>query len=119
MAQLTESSASLQNVTAARVSSWSRLSGRISPYLFMLPALILVSLLLLWPFLRSAWLSFTNFKGIGEAKWVGLDNYRQLFNDPVLSTSMKNTLYWVIGTLVLPVGLGLLIAVASYDVRGG
>jgi len=119
MAQLTESSASLQNVTAARVSSWSRLSGRVSPYLFMLPALILVSLLLLWPFLRSAWLSFTNFKGIGEAKWVGLDNYRQLFNDPVLSTSMKNTLYWVIGTLVLPVGLGLLIAVASYDVRGG
>ena len=42
MAQLTESSASLQNVTAARVSSWSRLSGRVSPYLFMLPALILV-----------------------------------------------------------------------------
>ena len=119
MAQLSETSASVRGVTAARASTWSRLSGRIAPYLFMLPALILVSILLLWPFLRSAWLSFTNFKGIGEAKWVGLDNYSQFFNDPVLSTSMKNTLYWVIGTLVLPVGLGLLIAVASYDVRGG
>jgi multiple sugar transport system permease protein len=85
----------------------------------MLPAIVLVSVLLLWPFLRSSWLSFTDFKGIGAAKWVGLDNYRQLLNDPVLTQSMKNTLYWVIGTLVLPVGLGLLIAVASYDVRGG
>jgi ABC-type sugar transport system permease subunit len=119
MAQVTETSASLRSVTAARASSWSRLSGRVAPYLFMLPAIVLVSVLLLWPFLRSSWLSFTDFKGIGAAKWVGLDNYRQLLNDPVLTQSMKNTLYWVIGTLVLPVGLGLLIAVASYDVRGG
>ncbi len=119
MAQVTETSASLRGVTAARASSWSRLSGRVAPYLFMLPAIVLVSVLLLWPFLRSSWLSFTDFKGIGAAKWVGLDNYRQLLNDPVLTQSMKNTLYWVNGTLVLPVGLGLLIAVASYDVRGG
>jgi ABC-type sugar transport system permease subunit len=64
-------------------------------------------------------LSFTNFKGIGEAEWVGFANYRQLFDDPILSRSMTNTLYWVIGTLVLPVGLGLLIAVASFDLKGG
>ena len=111
--------ASMQRLTVARTSNWSRLGGRVAPYLFMMPALMLVGLLLLWPFLRSAWLSFTDFKGIGEAKWIGLDNYRQLLNDPVLERSMTNTLYWVVGTLVLPVGLGLLIAVASYDVRGG
>jgi len=119
MVQLTDAPASMQRLTVARTSNWSRLSGRVAPYLFMMPALALVGLLLLWPFLRSAWLSFTDFKGIGEAKWVGLDNYRQLLNDPVLERSMTNTLYWVVGTLVLPVGLGLLIAVASYDVRGG
>jgi multiple sugar transport system permease protein len=32
---------------------------------------------------------------------------------------MKNTLYWVIGALVLPVSLGLFIAVMSYDLKGG
>lgn len=119
MAQLTDSTASRGSIAAARATSWSRLGRHLSPYGFLLPALLLVSVLLLWPFVRSSFLSFTSFKGIGEAKWVGLANYRQLFNDPILSQSMTNTMYWVIGTLVLPVGLGLLIAVASFDLKGG
>jgi multiple sugar transport system permease protein len=119
MAQLTETSASLRGVTVGRTSSWSRLSRHLSPYAFLLPALLLVGVLLLWPFLRSSYLSFTNFKGIGDAEWVGLANYRQFFDDPIISQSMKNTMYWVVGTLVLPVGLGLLIAVASFDLKGG
>jgi ABC-type sugar transport system permease subunit len=119
MAQLTDSTTPLPTLTAARASNWSRLSRHLSPYAFLLPALVLVGVLLLWPFLRSSYLSFTNFKGIGEAEWVGFANYRQLFDDPILSRSMTNTLYWVIGTLVLPVGLGLLIAVASFDLKGG
>ena len=119
MAQLTEASISVRPVSEAHASAWSHVSRRLSPYAFLLPALALVAVFLLWPFLRSAYLSFTNFKGIGAAEWVGLANYRQLLDDPILSRSMTNTLYWVIGTLLLPVGFGLLIAVASYDVRGG
>ncbi len=119
MAQLTETSASLRGVTAAKASSWSRFSRRIAPFLFLLPAVVFVCVLLIWPFLRSSYLSFTNYKGLGSPQWIGLANYRQLLNDPILSQSMKNTLYWVIGTLALPVGIGLLIAVASYDLKGG
>ena len=100
-------------------SAFARVRQGTSPFLFLLPALALVTLFMLWPFFRSAYLSFTEYKGIGQAKWIGLANYRELFHDPVLSGAMKNTLYWVIGTLALPVGLGLLIAVASYDVKGG
>ncbi|MFL5762191.1 MAG: carbohydrate ABC transporter permease [Thermomicrobiales bacterium] len=119
MAQLTETSASLRGVMAAKASGWSRLSRRTAPLLFLLPAVVLVCVLLIWPFLRSAYLSFTAYKGLGTPKWIGLANYRQLLNDPILTQSMKNTLYWVIGTLALPVGIGLLIAVASYDLQGG
>jgi ABC-type sugar transport system permease subunit len=119
MAQLTDTSATLRGVTAAKASSWSRFSRRIAPFLFLLPAVVLVCALLIWPFLRSSYLSFTNFKGLGQPEWVGLDNYRQLLKDPILSQSMRNTLYWVIGTLALPVGIGLLIAVTSYDLKGG
>ena len=120
MAQLTGTASSTpEEFSAARASSWSRLSQRIAPYGFLLPALILVGVLLIWPFLRSAYLSFTDYKGIGATNWIGLDNYRQLIDDPILSRSMTNTLYWVIGTLILPVGLGLLIAVASFDLKGG
>src|SRR5215204_6446115 len=119
MAQLTELSPSLRGVTAARASSWTRVSRRVTPFLFLLPALVLVSMFLIWPFLRSSYLSFTNFKGLGTPAWVGLENYRKLLDDPILTQSMKNTLYWVIGSLVLPIGFGLLIAVLSFDLKGG
>jgi ABC-type sugar transport system permease subunit len=99
--------------------TWARTRQTLVPFVFLLPALTLVTVFTLWPFLRSSYLSFTDYKGIGPATWVGLANYRELFHDPVLSGAMKNTLYWVIGTLVLPVGLGLLIAVSSYELKGG
>lgn len=92
--------------------------NRVTPFLFLLPALALVGGLLLWPFARTLYLSFTDYSGSGSAQWVGLDNYSRLFNDRVLSDAMVNTLLWVIGTLLLPVGIGLLIAVLSFNVRG-
>jgi multiple sugar transport system permease protein len=94
---------------------FARAIDRVSPYLFLLPALILVGGLLLWPFVRTLYLSFTDYSGSGSATWVGLDNYDTLIHDRVLSDAMTNTLLWVIGTLLLPVGIGLLIAVISFD----
>jgi ABC-type sugar transport system permease subunit len=120
MAQLTRSSSSVAGVaTPRRAGAIARLRGSATPYLFLLPALLLVGTLLLWPFVRSSYLSFTDFKGIGRPTFVGLDNYRTLIHDPVLSRSFTNTLVWVIGTLVLPVGLGLMIAVLSHNLPGG
>lgn len=109
----------MSNVTAVRPNAALRLLRSMAPYLFLLPALILVGILLLYPFARSAYLSFTDFKGIGPANWVGLENYRILAKDPVLSRTMTNTMLWVVGTLILPVGLGLVIAVLSYSAKAG
>lgn len=111
--------ASMSQVTAVRPNAGLRLLRASTPYLFLLPALLLVGLLLLYPFARSAYLSFTDYKGIGNAHWVGLQNYRTLVKDPVLSRTLTNTLLWVVGTLILPVGLGLIIAVLSYGAKAG
>ncbi len=119
MAQLTEQSPIPRVLTAREVGSGTRALRSLTPYLFMLPALALVCVFLLWPFVRTLYLSFTDYEGIGAANWVGIDNYRTLLDDPILSRSARNTLYWVVGSLVLPVGLGLLIAVMSYDLKGG
>lgn len=116
MAELTGQAAARP---AREVSGGARATVAITPYLFLLPALALVGVLLLWSFLRSAFLSFTDFKGIGEANWVGLTNYRTLFADPILTTSFTNTILWVIGTLLLPVGIGLLIAILTHATKGG
>lgn len=121
MARTTERAAPLATPgpVALRGAGAAGLVRRIGPSLFLLPALALVGGLLLWPFARTAYLSFTEYGGIGPAHFVGLQNYRDLLHDPQLSRSFTNTLYWVIGTLLLPVGLGLLIAVLSFDLRGG
>lgn len=99
-------------------SGVARVINRATPYLFLLPAVALVGGLLLWPFVRTLYLSFTDYDGSASATWVGIENYDRLINDRVLGDAMLNTLYWVIGTLLLPVGIGLLIAVLSFNARG-
>jgi multiple sugar transport system permease protein len=83
------------------------------------PALLLVAVLLYLPFLWSVYISFTHYTGTGSPQWAGLANYTHLLHDPVLATTVRNTALWVVGTLLLPVGLGLLVAVLTYNVKGG
>lgn len=85
---------------------------------FVSPAILTVAVLLYAPFVWTSYLSFTEFNGFGDPEWVGLENYAAMFADPGFLNSMLNTLYWVIGTLLIPVGLGLLIAVLTYGIRG-
>ncbi|UBU13291.1 carbohydrate ABC transporter permease [Nonomuraea gerenzanensis] len=88
-------------------------------YGYVAPAALLVAVLLYAPFVWTAYLSLTRYDGLESPVWVGLANFAKLFDDAALLISTRNTLIWVIGTMVLPVGLGLLVAVLSYDIRGG
>lgn len=86
---------------------------------FVSPAVLLVALLLYAPFLYTLYLGFTDYDGLNPARFVGLENFRRFLDDPALGTSVRNTLMWAVGATVLPVGLGLLVAVLSHDIRGG
>lgn len=119
MSQLTNQEAGAQPTSLRRPRSLARRRNRATPYLFILPSIVLVAGWLLWPFVRTAYLSFTEYDGLGDAAFVGFDNYTRLVDDPIMIDSFTNTLLWVIGTLLLPVGLGLLIAVLSYELTGG
>lgn len=116
MAQLTREAAA---APVRDVSGGTKIGTALTPYLFLLPALAIVGVFLLWSFLRSAYLSFTDFGGIGDAEWVGLANYRTLLSDPILLSSFTNTMLWVVGTLIFPVGFGLLIAILTHATKGG
>jgi multiple sugar transport system permease protein len=78
-----------------------------------------VAVLLYAPFLWTAYLSFTHYDGLSPATWAGISNYQHLVHDPALATAIRNTLLWVAGTTLLPVGLGLLVAYLSYNLKGG
>lgn len=85
---------------------------------FIAPGVLLVAVLLYLPFLYTTWISLTSYSGLGDPEFVGLANYQKMFSDPALLNSSLNTLYWVVGTIMLPVGLGLFIAVLSHGVKG-
>ncbi|ALS25587.1 sugar ABC transporter permease [Paenibacillus cisolokensis] len=91
---------------------------KIFPYLYVLPAASFITVLFLYSAVFTLYISFTNWKGYGQAEWVGLANYIRFFQDPVLLTSFTNTILWVVATLLIPVGLGLILSVVLQNMWG-
>lgn len=114
-----EKAADPNHSQAKRRPALDRLRSRFGPYFYLLPALVLVGVFLVAPFLWTSYWSFTNYGGLGSAQFVGLSNYLRLLQDPVLFTSFANTFAWLVGSLLLPVGIGLLVAVLTFELIGG
>jgi ABC-type sugar transport system permease subunit len=86
-------------------------NSQLSSYLFILPAFLLVFVLLLIPMFQNIYYSFFNWDGISKPVFIGVKNYTAFFSDENFLISFRNTLIWVIFTLVFPVMGGLLIAI--------
>ncbi|HEU5223825.1 MAG TPA: sugar ABC transporter permease [Candidatus Lumbricidophila sp.] len=90
---------------------------RIAAIPFFGISLTIVAVVLLAPF---AYTLIRSFLGRGdEGGFVGLDNYVKVFNDPFLLKSFANTIIWALGALVIPVALGLGIAVMTSSMKLG
>jgi len=63
------------------------------------------------PVIYTTYLGFTRWDIIHKPHWIGLRNYIRIFSAPELLNALQNTLIWVIGTLIFPVGLALALAV--------
>ncbi|MBF2049173.1 MAG: carbohydrate ABC transporter permease [Leptolyngbya sp. IPPAS B-1204] len=83
-------------------------------WLFLAPALILLSVFVLYPIAYLGYLSFTSgsFTRAG-VHWVGLKNYSRLFTDPEFWQVVSNTIYFTVATvipsLVIPLALAALL----------
>ena len=72
------------------------------------PACTLFALFVVYPLVASAVLSLYDWNGVDARRWVGLDNYRELFGDRVFWTALANNVRWLVGYTAAPVmGLGL------------
>ena len=77
-----------------------------SPWYFLLPAITFFLVYVIIPIFQSVWISFYEWDGLGEAQWVGLANYIELFDDEYFYTSLKNNCIWLILYLfAVPIGL--------------
>lgn len=81
------------------------------PYMLALPIIIYETIFILIPILQQFGTSFTSdVFGIGEVRWVGLDNYERMFNDRYFWNSMRVTLTFMVATVIVAVGAGLIAA---------
>lgn len=85
------------------------------PYLFLLPALVALTVSVFWPALRAFYLSFTSF-GLdltAPPTWVGLANLKRLMADGVFWQTVRNSLVYLLGVVPVltfaPLGLAILV----------
>jgi len=76
--------------------------------LFIAPGLLVYLVFMIYPFLNTVYLSFTNWDGITANKdWVGLSNYARIFGEEAALQAFVNNIIWVILGTIAPVVLGL------------
>ena len=87
--------------------------------LFALPWILGFALFLGYPLIASFYFSFTSYSVLTPPRWIGADNYKELFQDEVFFLSLKNTLLYALGAIplgtVTAIGLAMLL---NTKVRG-
>lgn len=99
---------------------WWKLQARAAPYLFVSPFLIIFCVFLLYPLIRSLYLSFHKTFGPGHVAFVGLSNYRFLLgHDLLFGLATLNTVAYtaIFLSLQIPLSLGLALLLNSRWVR--
>src|SRR6478672_10378879 len=81
-------------------------------WLLLLPAAAMLALFTHYPAVTTLWHSFESTpKAARPSVYVGVENYRQLADDPIFWKSLTNNLWYAAGTIPLSIALALLMAV--------
>ncbi len=91
-----------------------RLRNNIIGYSFVMPQIILFLIFMVYPIIEGVRLSLYKIDYQNQI-FVGLENYKILFNDPIFIKSMINTIIFVIFIVALTVIFGLFVASAVFD----
>ncbi|AGB20018.1 carbohydrate ABC transporter permease [Thermoanaerobacterium thermosaccharolyticum] len=87
--------------------------------LYILPWLIGLLIFTIYPFVTSLILSFTNYNIINAPKFIGIQNYVNMFHDSTFWTSFTATLEYVVITVPLKLTFSLFIAfILNYKLKG-
>lgn len=86
---------------------------------FLLPAFIVYSVIVMVPILVSIYYSCLDWNGIGKKSFVGLNNYIKLFGDSVFRQAFGNNIIYIVIVMVLQLGFGFSIAVLLTYLKKG
>ncbi|MGH2413969.1 MAG: carbohydrate ABC transporter permease [Microcystaceae cyanobacterium] len=92
-----------------------KIPHQLTPYLFLLPAIIILGLTVFWPAIQAFSLSFTRYEyDLTQApQWIGFANFKRLWVDPVFWQALGNTFLYLVGVVpilvIAPLGLAILV----------
>ncbi len=112
----------VEQLLGAKPNMWRRLqdftgSSQLRTCLiFLPPALLVFTLFVTWPVVEAAYYSFFNWNGYGSpSKWIGLDNFLRVWNDPIFFHSLFNNLLIVLVSAFIQVPMALALALLISD----
>lgn len=97
------------------MNKYQQYQQKITPYLFLAPALLVLGITVFFPALQAFYLSFTRYEyDLTQApQWMGLANFQILLKDKVFWQTLGNTVLYLIGVVpilvFLPLALGILV----------
>jgi raffinose/stachyose/melibiose transport system permease protein len=74
---------------------------------FLLPALVINVVIILIPALLTIAMAFVEWDGVSAPTFVGVDNFRTIFADPVFFSALLNNIKWTLIFLTIPIAMGL------------
>ena len=104
---------------------WPRRRGqvffrrKVVPWLFVLPILLINVAVVFGPALSAVYYAMTDWRGIGAAEWVGLENFRRLLGDGGFRNAFRNNVIWLAMFLTVPIAMALAAASLLAPLRRG
>ncbi|MDL4840603.1 carbohydrate ABC transporter permease [Aquibacillus rhizosphaerae] len=120
MNEMTIHRESLATVDFEKVKKRQRMGSFFKGILFLLPSIVLFSVFLFYPMVRTIYLSFflTDNSGVPTV-FVGLDNFTNIFSSPIFQQSLQSTILFVLYTVPGAILISLFLAViANEKLRG-
>jgi raffinose/stachyose/melibiose transport system permease protein len=87
--------------------------------IFMAPAFILFTFVLFIPICQSVYYSFCDYNAITAAKWIGLENYKNLLGDKILRTALKNSVFFLLYSCITQLIMGMFLAALLTNIDKG
>ncbi len=87
-------------------------------WVYLIPGLTLLTVVILVPLVWNVYLTFTSYRGIRPPEFIGLDNWVELFGDATFWQSFRNSIAMIVAMVVVPTGLGLVLAAMLFDLVG-
>ena len=84
----------------------------LTPYLFLVPAVLLIGVFVLYPIVSVVYYSFTDYDISTPPVWVGLENYERLLGDDTFWLALSHSIVYLLVTpilIVLSIGLAIIV----------